>query len=407
MRGTTSTIRTTGTTRTTATTGTTIRRARTLGATTALALTLAGCSLAGGDDDSEDAGTTGPADAGPDQGSGSDAASEGPSAGTSSDGAPAGTGGEVALVTHDSFNVPEELVDQFEAQTGYTLVVTAPGDAGSVVNELLLSAGSPSADVVYGIDNALATRAIAGGVLEPYASPELPASAEELRIDGGDELTPIDFGDVCLNIDTAWFEDEGIAPPATLDDLVEPEYADLTVVTDPNVSSPGLALLLATVAEYGEDGFADYWQRLTDNGLRVVDSWSDAYYVDFTVAGGDRPIALSYSSSPAATLTEDGSGSTTEALLDTCVRQVEYAGVVEGAANPDGARAVVDWLLSEEVQASLPDNMYMYPVDDAAELPEAWAEFAPAAQEPLGVPADEIDAGREQWLRTWDEAVAG
>ncbi|MGC5614895.1 thiamine ABC transporter substrate-binding protein [Georgenia sp. Z1491] len=374
------------------------RGARALGLGTALALTLAGCSLGGGDEDTDDSESAGDAET-------AEQASEGASGGSGE--APAGAGGEVALVTHDSFNLPDELIEQFEAESGYTLVVTAPGDAGSVVNELLLTAGSPSADVVYGIDNAYASRAIDGGVLEPYTSPDLPASAEDLLVDGGDQLTPVDFGDVCLNVDTAWFEREGLTPPQTLADLTEPDYADLTVVTDPNVSSPGLSLLVATVAESGEEGFADYWQSLLDNGLRVVDSWSDAYYVDFTFSGGDRPIVLSYSSSPAATPTEDGTGSTTAALLDTCVRQVEYAGVVADANNPEGARAVIDWLLSADVQAAMPDSMYMYPVDDEAPLPEAWSEFAPPAEEPIEMPAGEIDANREEWLRTWDEVVGG
>lgn len=365
---------------------------------TALLLTLAGCTLGGGDDGGDDDTGTGGSTNGTDAPTGDGAATDG----ATSDRA----GGEVALVAHDSFTLPEELIEQFEADTGYTLLVTTPGDAGGVVNELLLTAGSPSADVVYGIDNAYATRAIAGGILQPYVPDSLPASAEDLRVE--DELlTPIDFGDVCLNIDTTWFEDDGRPAPESLEDLASEQYADLTVVTDPNVSSPGMALLLATVAEYGEDGFEQYWQRLLDNGLRVVDSWSDAYYVDFTASGGDRPIVLSYSSSPAATVTEDGESSTTAALLETCVRQVEYAGVVAGAENPDGARAVIDWLLSEDVQAALPDSIYMYPVSDAVELPEEWAQFAPVAEDPLQVPAEDIDANREDWLGRWDAVVGG
>ncbi|MGO1560866.1 MAG: thiamine ABC transporter substrate-binding protein [Actinomycetaceae bacterium] len=345
---------------------------------TALALTAGGCSF-GSDDPSEESGS--------ESGSGSG-------------------GGEVALETHDSFAVPDELIAQFEEETGYELVITTPGDAGSLVNDLLLTAGSPSVDVVYGIDNAYASRAISGGVLAPYVPEGLPESAADLRVDE-DLLTPIDFGDVCLNVDTDWFRENQMEAPVTLEDLATSGYADLTVVTDPNVSSPGMNFLLATIAEYGDEGFEDYWQGLLDDGLRVVDSWSDAYYVDFTASGGDRPIVLSYSSSPAATLTEDGSASTTAALTETCVRQVEYAGVVEGAANPEGAQAVVDWLLSDEVQAALPDSMYVYPVSDSVELPEAWAQFAPAATNPLEVSAEDIDANREDWLSRWSAVVSG
>jgi thiamine transport system substrate-binding protein len=58
-------------------------------------------------------------------------------------------------------------------------------------------------------------------VLAPYSSPNLPASAESLAL--GDALTPIDQGQVCVNIDHAWFEEQGMAEPTTLDELAQPE----------------------------------------------------------------------------------------------------------------------------------------------------------------------------------------
>lgn len=335
-------------------------------------------------------------------------------AGCASDDAPAGSeateveNNTVTLVTHDSFGLSDGILDDFTEQSGYEVELVAPGDGGTLVNQLILTKDSPLGDAVYGVDNSFAGRAIDEGVFDAYQSPALPESGEENALPGG-ELTPVDRGDVCINADLAWFDDAGLEVPDTLEDLADPAYRDLLVVTNPATSSPGLSFLLATVGAYGQDGWADYWTGLADNGVKVVDGWEDAYYVDFTGAGGegDRPLALSYSTSPAFTVTEDGAETTTAALLDTCFRQVEYAGVLAGAENPEGAKALVDFLVSREVQEDVPGQMYMYPVDADAELPAEWAEFAPLADEPFSVDADEISANRSDWIETWTATVLG
>jgi len=167
-----------------------------------------------------------------------------------------------------------------------------------------------------------------------------------------------------------------------------------------------MAFLLTTVAAYGAN-WPDYWERLMRNGAELTDGWSDAYQVDFTQGGGkgDRPIVLSYDSSPAFTIADDGT-STTSALLDTCFRQVEYAGVLDGAENPDGAKALVDFLLTPEVQAALPDSMYVFPVDSSVELPAEWAKFAKQPTEPFAVDPADIAEHRDEWLRTWSDVTS-
>ena len=210
-------------------------------------------------------------------------------------------GQTVQLLTHDSFALSDDVIADFESSTGVTLELVSGGDAGSMVAGAILAAGAPTADVIFGVDNTLVTRALDSDVFEAYTSTEAGALRPELAersFDG--RVTPIDFGDVCINIDDTYFAAEGIAPPTTLDDLTDPQYRDLLVVQDPGTSSPGLAFALSTVSRYG-DGWVDYWQRLRDNGVKVAGSWSDAYYGDFTFGGGgDRPIVVSYATSPPA-----------------------------------------------------------------------------------------------------------
>lgn len=172
-------------------------------------------------------------------------------------------------------------------------------------------------------------------------------------------------------------------------------------------SSPGMGFMLGTVAKYG-DGWPKYWSDLTANGLKITSGWSDAYEVDFTQGGGKgtRPIVVSYDSSPAFTVNKAGTASTTKALLDTCFRQVEYAGVLTNARNPDGARSFVEFLLTPEVQAALPESMYVFPVRSGVELPREWAKFAVQPSDPLEVDPAEITANRDAWLREWTDVTS-
>ncbi len=313
----------------------------------------------------------------------------------------AATTDEVVLVTHDSFTLPDELVAQFEEESGYTLVHSPAGDGGELTNKLVLTQSDPLGDVAFGVDNTFASRAVEEGAFASY-DPELPVGAEEHELPGGgaEVLTPIDHGNVCVNVDTAWFAEHDQEPPETLDDLTDPAYEGLFVTPGATSSTPGMAFLLATIAEYGGD-WPQYWEELLANDTRIVRGWEDAYNVDFTFSGGDRPIVTSYDSSPAFTVA-DGE-TTTAALPATCVSQVEYAGVIDGAANPEGAEAVIDWLLSAEVQQALPTSMYVYPVASEVELPEEWATYAQPVEAPLEVPPAEITANRRAWQETWTE----
>ena len=344
----------------------------------AAGLALAGCSLTG--------------------------SSGGPGAASSGAG-----GGTVVLVTHDSFAVDPDVLAAFEAASGLTVKQVAPGDGGALVNQLILTKDSPLGDAVFGIDNSFASRAIDAGVLAPYTSPDLPDGAARYAADDAGSLTPVDLGDVCVNVDHAWFAANGLAEPVTLPDLADPAYRDLLVVPNPATSSPGLSFLLATIGAFGADGWQPYWAALTANGVRVTEGWADAYSVDFSGSTGEgpRPLVVSYASSPPFEVPAGATEAPTGALLETCFRQIEYAGVIAGAANPAGARQLVDFLVGAEFQAGIPDQMYMYPVDESAPLPAAWTSFAPLAPRPFSVPADQIAAHRDDWIRTWTDTVIG
>jgi thiamine transport system substrate-binding protein len=289
---------------------------------------------------------------------------------------------KVTLVAHDSFAISDESIAEFQEASGFELEIIRAGDAGSLTNRLVLTKDSPIADVVFGIDNTFRGIADENGIIEG-------------------ELVEVDYADVCFNYDRLWFEKRNITPPASWRDLTEPAYNSLTVVTNPLSSSPGLAFLATTVAAFGEPAFEQYWKELRDNGVLVASGWEEAYFTYFSGSSGDGeyPIVLSYSSSPAAEIREDGN-SQTAALLDECFRQTEFVGTLAGAKNPEGAKELVEFLLSESFQNTMPGLMYVYPVNKNAVIPAEWSEFGPAARSTIGEDLS-IATHREKWQTKW------
>ncbi|MXX51399.1 MAG: thiamine ABC transporter substrate-binding protein [Chloroflexi bacterium] len=321
----------------------------------------------------------------------------------------------VVLVTHDSFAISESLLDSFEAQTGLAVEVLRAGDAGQMVNQAILSKNNPLGDVLYGVDNTFLSRALAGEIFAAYQSPALDTvAAQFLRDDFF--VTPVDFGDVCLNYDIAWFEENELSLPQSLAELADEKYAGLLAVQNPAASSPGLAFLLATIANFGEadeGGYLDYWAALRANDVLVADGWTDAYYGEFTIGSrgaGTRPLVVSYASSPPAEViyAEDPSaGAVTGALIEDgmCFRQVEYVGALQGSANQAGAQLLIDFMLSAEFQADMPLNMFVFPVVEGTELPAEFVEYAQVPAQPAFVAPADIEAKREAWIQAWAEAM--
>jgi thiamine transport system substrate-binding protein len=329
-----------------------------------------------------------------------------------------GTTGSLTLVTYDSFPTGDTPLNaalaEFSADTGIGVEILVAGDTGTMLSKASLTAGNPEGDVMWGVDNTFLSRAVADGVFEPYESPAastIPDELTELVPDG--EATPVDFGDVCVNYDVGWFADHGVAVPTSLDDLADPAYADLLVVQNPATSSPGLAFLLATIDEYGVEadasgvpGWQAYWQSLVDNGVEVVDGWTQAYYERFSATSeGTKPLVVSYGSSPPAGVIF---GDPETGVVDTtCFRQVEFAGILRGTDAPDEAKLLIDFLVGERFQSELALNLFVYPANADVELPPEFIEAAVIPTDPHTVDPAEIDANRSTWIDEWTELVIG
>jgi thiamine transport system substrate-binding protein len=317
----------------------------------------------------------------------------------------------LTVLTHDSFSVSEELIRQFESDNNVKLSFVKGGDAGAILNKAILTKDAPLADVLYGVDNTFLSRALEAGIFSPYAAPALGVIPAEFKLDAQNRALPVDYGDVCINYDKSFFISNNLAVPQSLTDLTKPEYKSLLVVEDPSISSPGLAFLLATVAKFG-DGYQNYWRQLKDNDVMVVDSWETGYYTNFSASSGHgpQPMVVSYGSSPAAEVVYADppvSESPTASLVSDgmCFRQIEFAGILQGTKNRGLAEKFLDFMLGKSFQEDMPLQMFVFPVNPEAALPDVFIQNTQIPANPVALDPAEIAANRETWIKGWNSVM--
>lgn len=321
----------------------------------------------------------------------------------SSDQQPSATPAKLRLLTHDSFAISQEVWQQFTAQTGIEVEIVRGNDTGSVVSQIILTKDNPVADVVFGVDNTFLGTALGADVFEPYVA---EASYLPGLLDGTQgQVTPVDFGDVCVNY---WRDTLGDDAPQSLLELADGRYRDMLVVQNPETSSPGLAFLLATIARFGEAGAELFWRELVGNGVHITSGWSEAYYGSFVAGGGEYPMVVSYASSPVAEFIYADPAVAeppTAIISDSCFRQVEYAGILRGSDHLAASRQLVDFMLSDAFQQDIPLSMFVYPASATAELPPEFMQHAVVPESPLSLAPELIAENKNRWTQRWVEIV--
>lgn len=317
----------------------------------------------------------------------------------------------ITLMSHDSFTIGKEVIAEFERENNIKIRFLKAGDAGAALVQAILTKNNPLADVFFGVDNTYLSRALDADIFRPYASPLLAEIPDALKLDAGNRLLPVDFGDVCLNYDRQWFRNNNLNPPTDLADLIKPQYRGLTVVQNPATSSPGMAFLLATIGRFGSDGYLDFWKSLRDNEVLVTSGWNDAYFGHFTAASkGDRPIVVSYASSPPAAVYYAESPlneAPTAAVVenDTAFRQIEFVGILKGTREVVLAEKLIDFMLSIRFQEDIPLQMFVFPANSGARLPDIFTRHAVVPEKPVSVTPQAIEAHRDKWLEEWTNVV--
>lgn len=319
-------------------------------------------------------------------------------------------GTELVVYTYDSFvawGPALAIKEAFEkAHPGVTLVWIATRDSSEMLARVIaeLELGLPTADVFVGLADVEVPRALARNVFRPLAPERLAHLADvpaDLRIGDDAFVVPFDYGYITLVYDVRALPAELV--PRTLDDLLRPELKGKIVLQDPRTSSPGLSFLLWTIAHYGEDWPA-FWEKLLANVLTVTRGWIESYDM---LEAREALLGVSYSTDEAFTqivygelrrrvLTPDG-----EAF-----RQVEYMGIVRTTQKAELAHALLDLILSPEIQELIPTSQWMFPANATARVPEAFAKYAVIPAHPVSLDLDTVAANLTAWLRTWEEILA-
>lgn len=305
------------------------------------------------------------------------------------------------LVTYEAFALPSGVEAAVTKATGARLRLVQNGDAGSMLSAAILHAGRPSGDVIYGIDNSLLTRALNADLLAPLDQKTLDAVPAKYAGLGGNRLVPVAVGQVCVLYDKKWFAAHKVTPPQSLQDLTAARLKNLLVIENPVTSSPGMVLLAGSVKHFGAQ-WPQWWRALKANGTKVVQDWSAAYEVSYSVSGGDRPIVLSYGSSPPAEVVYGESPEPSSVVVpSTCVEQIEFAGVLKGAADPRRAQDLVRAIQGSVFQRGNPLANFVYPISETTPLPPVFRRFAVRVPDPLQIPNPTSTADRDRWIEQW------
>ena len=278
---------------------------------------------------------------------------------------------EVIVYTYDSFcgewGSGPEIARLFEAKTGIKVNFIDCGDGVQILSKALIEKSDPYADVLLGLDNNLTEKAEQSGVFEKFKPSNATVLADGLEeaLGGKWLMTPYDYSPFAI----IWNSLSGVPAPTCLEDLTKDIYKKKLIMMDPRTSTPGLGFDTWIHKVYG-DKYDDYMKRLEPSILTMAPGWSVGYGM-FT--DGEAPLVISYTTSPAYHI-EYGEGDQYKGLIfsDGHVMQVEGAGLVKGAKNPDGAKKFIEFLISEEAQNVIPTTQWMYPSNKDVKLPACY-----------------------------------
>lgn len=298
---------------------------------------------------------------------------------------------EVVVYTYDSF-VSEwgpgaEIEKLFEEKTEYELTFVDCGNGVQVLSRGIQEKDDVQADVILGLDNVIAAKAIEAKILAKYepkdAANVIPADIRN-QLSKDWYLTPFDYSHFAMIFDTK----SDVPCPASLDDLLNPVYKKKIILMDPRTSTPGLGFVAWTVSVYGEK-VLDFWKALKPNILTMAPGWSSGYGL---FKKGEAPLVISYTTSPASHVEYDKTDRyIAPVFAQGHTVQVEGAGILNNAPNRRGAQAFMDFLISAQAQEILPLTQWMNPANKNVALPESYKAAAPIPEKTLAIDVEATD----------------
>ncbi|HIA39701.1 MAG TPA: thiamine ABC transporter substrate-binding protein [Candidatus Poseidoniales archaeon] len=322
------------------------------------------------------------------------------------------------ILTYDIYALSDAVVNEFTNQSGYQVEFIRTDDAGGILDQMMLTKDAPQVDLIIGLDNSYVGIALGNCLLQSHqantSSIDTSFSQDDFAVE--DSLVPFDHGYVCINYDNQFVDGENVSIPTSLQNFTDEEWKGKVAFPSAVTSSPGRAFMLATTDYFEGDGEWDWWAAMKANEAIFTSGWTEAYEVHYSGGYGqwydgyigDAHATVSYCHSPGVEA-YFGSNWTTSVALDlprASFHQIEYAGIINGAANVDAANAFIEYLISEEVNQNMPTNNYMYGVLQGADLPltDGYRFHSPVPDEPANLNLAELDV--ESLVSQWLNAIS-
>lgn len=284
-----------------------------------------------------------------------------------------------------------ELVNEFEERCRCKVEFVTAGDAGLLLERLKLTQEQAQFDLVIGMDQFGAARAMEEW---EWLLPEVleAGKIQFAKVIQSSELpffVPFDYAPMTF----IYRKNEVPQPPQVLKDFLDSRFKSSLSLQDPRSSSPGLQFL-AWIQQTQGERTEKFLEELRPSIHSVSPSWALSYGL---FKKGQSKFVFSYLTSLAYHLGVEGDDSYAAlSLKNGHPIQVEYAAIPKGCDNCELAQEFLSFMLEKESQEVIASKNFMFPVVEGVSVPEAFTKLPSLKLLPLN--------SQTPSLEIWDQA---
>ena len=307
---------------------------------------------------------------------------------------------KLTIYTYDGFAAEwgpgPGLKSGFEATCGCTVEWVAADSSIGTLRRVQLEGASTDADIIVGLDTAIAGEARATGLFADHGLELSSLSLPEPWTDA--QFVPFDYAHFAFVYDS----DSVSTPPTSFEELIALPADFKIAVQDPRSATPGLGLVLWIAAAYG-DRAPEIWAGLKPHILTVTREWSESYNLFLT---GEADMALSYSTSPAYHIIAEDDDTIHAAMFDEGhLAQTEVAGILKSSDQTELAKQFLAYLTSMDGQKLIPSTNWMFPVTPIGDALDPAFTTLPQPEKTLTLSDQDIAANSQRWIDEMLKAV--
>ena len=319
-------------------------------------------------------------------------------------GAPAHAAGNIALYTADGLeDFYKAILPEFEKKTGSRVSMVDTG-SGALINRMETEKDSPKADVLVTLPP-FTYQAITMGLTTAFKSSADAAIPAGRKAADGSWATFID------NYAAFIYNPKLVKAPQTFEDLLKPEYKDMVSYSNPMTAGDGMAVIILLDKMWGEDKTFEFLAKL-EQGVKFHTKGTG--FLDTLVGRGEITVANGDFQMDMDDKVHGGM-----AIEPTFLRpapghkpvtfSLPYTIQLGKGPNPEGGKALIDYLLSKEVQGKVSDVFGLPARSDVKpEGPNAKVlEDAIKGVEVVTVDWNMIIAKQKAWQERWRSQVIG